>query len=130
MGMAESLVQQDVEELRGRAGRMFERALELDPDLAPGAVLQRVCRARARRNRPGADPLQTNCWRRNSDPDVRAMIEQGIASANEQETRVAGQPAPAGPRRLPRRDDRRARHAGPGACQPGAAGCAAVRCSA
>ena len=31
IGMAQALVQQDIEELRGRAGRMFERALEIDP---------------------------------------------------------------------------------------------------
>ena len=69
MGMAEVLVQQDVEELRGRAGRMFERALELDPDLAQGPVLQRVRRAGPRRAGAGAAALRADAVGER-DPDV------------------------------------------------------------
>ena len=99
MGMAQTLVQQDVEELRGRAGRMFERALELDRPRA-GPLLQRVCRA-GRGETVLARTRFNQLLAQEQDPDVRAD-RTWHCDANEQETRVAGQSAPAAPRRLQR----------------------------
>jgi cytochrome c-type biogenesis protein CcmH len=89
MNMAEVLVQQDVEELRGRAGRLFERALELDPSSRKAlfysafAALGRSepALARERFGRMLADE---------QDPDVRALLERGLESAAQQEARLAG----------------------------------------
>lgn len=88
MSMAEVLVQQDMEELRGRAGRMFERALELEPTsrralfYSAFAALGRgePALARERFNRMLADE---------TDPQVRAVIQQGLETAAQQEARLA-----------------------------------------
>ena len=96
MGMAETLVQQDVDELRGRGGRMFERALELDPT-SRRALFYSAFAALGRGETTLARTRFNQLLAQEQDPEVRALIEHGIASANEQETRVAGQSAPASP---------------------------------
>ena len=99
MGMAEALVQQDVEELRGRAGRMFERALELDPT-SRRALFYSAFAALGRGESALARTRFNQLLEQEQDPTVRALLERGIASATEQETRVAGEAAstPAGAR--------------------------------
>jgi cytochrome c-type biogenesis protein CcmH len=94
MGMAEILVQQNVEELRGRAGQLFERALEIDPTsrraLFYGAF------AALGRGEPALARMRFNeLLAQEQDPTVRALLERGIASANEQESQVAGPTTPA-----------------------------------
>jgi cytochrome c-type biogenesis protein CcmH len=96
MGMAEVLVQRDVEELRGRGGRLFERALELDPT-SRRALFYSAFAALGRGETALARTRFNQLLAQEQDPEVRALIEHGIASANEQETRVAGQSAPAAP---------------------------------
>jgi hypothetical protein len=96
MNMGEVLVQQNVEELRGRAGRMFERALELEPNsrralfYSSFAALGRgePALARERFNKMLADE---------ADPQVRMILQKGLEAATQQETRLAtgGAEAPA-----------------------------------
>lgn len=86
-GLAVLLVNQDVEELRGRAGRMFERALELDPGSrkalfysAFGALgRQEPALARQRMNVLLADE---------PDPQLRGILMQGLRSAEQMEAGV------------------------------------------
>ena len=94
MNMGEVLVQQDMTELRGRAGRLFERALELDPTsrralfyAAFGALGRgEPALARERFNHMLADE---------PDPDVRRILEQGLKAADQQEAHAAAGDAPA-----------------------------------
>lgn len=94
LGMAETLVQRDVEELRGRAGKLFERALELDPN-SRRALFYSAFAALGRGEPALARSRFNQLLAQEQDPEVRALLERGIASANEQETQVAASPAPA-----------------------------------
>jgi cytochrome c-type biogenesis protein CcmH len=89
MGMAETLVQQDVEELRGRAGRLFERALELDPS-SRRALFFSAFAALGRGETALARTRLNQLMAEEQDPSVRALLEHGIASADQQEARLAG----------------------------------------
>lgn len=91
MSMAEVLVQQDVEELRGRAGRMFERALELDPTSRKAMFYSAF--AALGRNEPAlARQRFGQMLSSERDPEVRALLEKGLESAAQQEARLAGGP--------------------------------------
>jgi cytochrome c-type biogenesis protein CcmH len=87
--MGEVLVQQDMSELRGRAGHLFERALQLDPTsrkamfyAAFGALGRgETALARDRFNKMLADE---------PDPDVRGILEQGLKAADQQDARQVG----------------------------------------
>jgi|RhiMethySRZTD1v2_1073278.scaffolds.fasta_scaffold184542_2 cytochrome c-type biogenesis protein CcmH len=93
IGMAQALVQQDIEELRGRAGRMFERALEIDPTSRTALFYSAF--AALGRNEPGlARSRFSQLLAQEQDPQVRALLEKGIASANAQEAGASAQ-APA-----------------------------------
>lgn len=89
MNMGEVLVQQDMAELRGRAGHLFERALQLDPTsrkakfYAGFGALGRgeTALARQRFNEMLADE---------PDPDTRSILEHGIQAADQQDARRAG----------------------------------------
>ena len=94
-----SLVQQDVEELRGRAGRMFERALETRSDLAQGPVLQRFRRPGPQRIGAGAEALQAAAGA-GTGPDVRALLENAESPAPPNRKRASR----AKPRRTPARE--------------------------
>ena len=93
ISMGEVLVQQDVSELRGRAGHLFERALQIDPAsrkakfYAAFAALGRgeTALARDRFNQMLADE---------TDPDTRSLIEHGLQAADQQDARRAGGEAP------------------------------------
>jgi len=93
MGMAEVLVQQDVEELRGRAGRMFERALELDPT-SRRAMFYSAFAALGRNEPALARERFGHMLADERDPEVRALLEKGMQSATQQQARLAGGPAP------------------------------------
>jgi len=93
MSTAEVLVQQDVEELRGRAGRMFERALELDPG-SRRAMFYSAFAALGRNEPALAKERFSRMLADERDPDVRALLERGMESATQQEARLAGGPAP------------------------------------
>ena len=83
------LVQQDVEELRGRAGRMFERALEIDPTSRKAMFYSAF--AALGRNEPAlARQRFEHMLSAERDPDVRVLLEKGIESATQQEARLVG----------------------------------------
>ena len=94
IGQAQALVQQDIEELRGRAGRMFERALEIDPT-SRTALFYSAFGALGRGEPALARTRFNQLLAQEQDPQVRALLERGIASADEQERRMAGEPATA-----------------------------------
>src|SRR5262245_29368100 len=94
MGMAEILVQENMEELRGRAGRMFERALELDPG-SRRALFYSAFAALGRSEPALARQRFTQMLEHESDPEIRALISKGLESASQQEAQAAGGPAPA-----------------------------------
>jgi len=90
MNMAELLVQQDMEELRGRAGRLFERALELDPSSRRALFYSSF--AALGRGEPALARERLNRMLANEqDPQVRALLEKGLESAAQQETRLASE---------------------------------------
>jgi cytochrome c-type biogenesis protein CcmH len=93
MSMAEVLVQQDMEELRGRAGRMFERALELDPT-SRRALFYSAFAALGRNEPALARERFARMLTDERDPDVRALLEKGLESATQQQARLAGGGAP------------------------------------
>lgn len=94
MSMAEVLVQQDMEELRGRAGRLFERALEIDPTSRKARFYSAF--AALGRNEPVlARQRFEQMLVDERDPDVRGLLEKGRDSALQQEARLAGGAAPA-----------------------------------
>jgi cytochrome c-type biogenesis protein CcmH len=98
MNMAELLVQQDMEELRGRAGRLFERALELDPN-SRRALFYSAFAALGRGEPALARERFNRMLANEQDPQVRALLEKGLESADQQEGRLAAQDgaAPAAP---------------------------------
>ncbi|HET9474426.1 MAG TPA: hypothetical protein VFO82_11060 [Steroidobacteraceae bacterium] len=87
MGMGELLVQQNVEELRGRAGRLFERALEIDPG-SRRALFYSAFAALGRAENRLARERFNQLLAQEQNPEIRALIEKGIAST-EQETSAA-----------------------------------------
>jgi cytochrome c-type biogenesis protein CcmH len=92
MNMAELLVQQDMEELRGRAGRLFERALELDPNSRRALFYSSF--AALGRGEPALARERFNRMLANErDPQVRALLEKGLESADQQENRLASEGA-------------------------------------
>ena len=107
-----------------RAGRMFERALETRPDIRK-ALFYSAFAALGRGEPSLARSASNALLALNPTPDVRALIEQGHRSANEQEARRRRRPRHRGGCRT--RHDRGARHAGAGAGRQGAGGRA--RCS-
>lgn len=90
MNMAELLVQQDMEELRGRAGRLFERALELDPT-SRRALFYSAFAALGRGEPALARERFDRMLANEQDPQVRALIQKGLESAAQQETRLASE---------------------------------------
>jgi cytochrome c-type biogenesis protein CcmH len=89
LNMAEVLVQLDVEELRGRAGRMFEEALVLEPTSRRALFYSAF--AALGRGEPGLASERFNRMLANeSDPQVRALLQKGLESAAQQQ---AGQTA-------------------------------------
>jgi cytochrome c-type biogenesis protein CcmH len=90
MNTAELLVQQDMEELRGRAGRLFERALELEPG-SRRALFYSAFAALGRGEPALARERFNRMLANEQDPQVRALLEKGLESAAQQETRVASE---------------------------------------
>jgi cytochrome c-type biogenesis protein CcmH len=96
MGMAEVLVQQDVEELRGRAGRMFERVLELDPG-SRRAMFYSAFAALGRNEPALARERFGRMLADEPNPEVRALLEKGMESARQQEATLTAGGKPADP---------------------------------
>jgi cytochrome c-type biogenesis protein CcmH len=96
MNMAEVLVQQDMNELRGRAGRMFEEALELEPT-SRRALFYSAFAALGRGESALASKRFSKMLENEKDPEVRVLLQKGLESAAEQQAGLvaAGSPAPA-----------------------------------
>jgi cytochrome c-type biogenesis protein CcmH len=84
LGTAEILVAQDVEELRGRAGRLAERALELDPT-SRKALFYSAFAALGRGEAVVARDRINRLLANEESPDVRALLERGLQSADQLE---------------------------------------------
>ena len=78
MGMAEAMLAQDSAQLEGAAGRLFERALELQPG-NPKALFYSAFAAMARGELPVARERFQGMLAHNPPPAVRGIIEQRIA---------------------------------------------------
>jgi len=93
LGVAEILVAQDVEELRGRGGRLAERALELDPTSRKALFYSAFAALGRGEAGVARERLQTLLAGEES-PDVRALLERGLQSAAQIDA-SAGQPSAA-----------------------------------
>jgi cytochrome c-type biogenesis protein CcmH len=90
-GLAVLLVNQDVEELRGRAGRMFERALELDPGSRKALFYSAF--AALGREEPALARQRINVLLADEpEPQLREILMQGMRSVEQMEAKA---PAPA-----------------------------------
>jgi cytochrome c-type biogenesis protein CcmH len=95
LGVAEILVAQDVEELRGRGGRLAERALQLDPSSRKAlfySAFAALGRGEAQLARERLNQLLAD----EQSPDIRALLERGLQSADQLQTTVNPSTAPAG----------------------------------
>jgi cytochrome c-type biogenesis protein CcmH len=81
-GVADILVALDMEELRGRAGRLYERALELDP-ASEKAMFYSAFAALGRGENAVARERFNQMLARSPREDVRALIQQGLARLDE-----------------------------------------------
>jgi cytochrome c-type biogenesis protein CcmH len=89
LGIAEILVAQNVEELRGRGGRLAERALELDP--ASRKALFYAAFAALGRGEPVVARARINQLLASEEsPEIRALLQRGLQSADQLEA-AAGQ---------------------------------------
>lgn len=94
LGLAESLLANDVEEIRGRAGRLFERVLEIEPNnfkaLFYGAVVA-LSRDDLELGRQRFETLLAL----NPPEHIRAIIEKQLQSITVAQAERAMRPAPA-----------------------------------
>jgi cytochrome c-type biogenesis protein CcmH len=97
-GVADILVALDMEELRGRAGRLYERALELDPG-SEKALFYSAFAALGRAESEVARDRFNRILASNPRADVRALIEQGLQRIDDP-AGGAGKSAAAGAARI------------------------------
>ncbi|MEO8061970.1 MAG: hypothetical protein ABI821_04390 [Pseudomonadota bacterium] len=93
LGIAENLVAQDPEAIRGAAGHLFERALTLEPGNAK-ALFYSAFAAMSRGETAVARERFTRMLALNPPDNIRAIIEQRIAALDQG---GASEPAPATP---------------------------------
>jgi cytochrome c-type biogenesis protein CcmH len=77
VGVAESMLAQDFDQLRGAAGHLFERALLVDPD-NPKALLYSAFAALSRGETPSARERFTRMMTLNPPPQIREIIEKQL----------------------------------------------------
>jgi cytochrome c-type biogenesis protein CcmH len=94
VGVAESMLAQDFEQLRGAAGHLFERALLLEPD-NPKALLYAGFAALGRGETASARERFTRMLTLNPPPQIREIIEKQL-SALDGATATPAMPAGAG----------------------------------
>lgn len=92
MGFAESMLAQDFEQIRGAAGKLFERVLEMEPQ-NPKALLYAALAAMGRGEHALARERFTHMLALNPRGEIRSIIEKQLASLDAME---AEQGAPAG----------------------------------
>ena len=95
-GVAETMLAQDFENIRGPAGRLFERVLEMQPE-NPKALLYSALAAMGRgETGPARDRFQ-RMLALNPREDIRAIIEKQLQALDAAEAQgSAGEAAPAG----------------------------------
>jgi cytochrome c-type biogenesis protein CcmH len=89
MGFAETLLAQNFEEIRGGAGKMFERVLELEPR-NPKALLYAALAAMGRGETAVARDRFTRMLALNPREDIRTIIEKQLSSLAVMEAQQAG----------------------------------------
>jgi cytochrome c-type biogenesis protein CcmH len=92
LGLAESLFAEDQESLRGAAGHLFERALQLDPH-SQKALFYSAFAALGRGELPVARERLQRMLAMNPPPQIREILEKSIANIDRQDT--SGTPAAA-----------------------------------
>ena len=78
IGIAESLFAEDPEQLRGAAGHLFERALEIEPN-SQKALFYSAFAALGRGERDLARERLTRLLTLDPEPEIREFVEKGIA---------------------------------------------------
>jgi cytochrome c-type biogenesis protein CcmH len=96
LGLAESLFAQDQESLRGAAGHLFERALQLDPQ-SQKALFYSAFAALGRGELPVAKERLQRMLDMSPPPEIRDILEKSIANIDRQQT-AGGSQAPASDR--------------------------------
>jgi cytochrome c-type biogenesis protein CcmH len=94
LGVAENLVAQDPEQIRGAAGHLFERALEVEPGNAK-ALFYSAFAAMSRGDTVAARERFARMLALNPPDNIRAIIEQRIAALDAAGTAPAPDNAPA-----------------------------------
>jgi cytochrome c-type biogenesis protein CcmH len=89
LGLAESLFAQDQEQLRGAAGHLFERALQLDPN-SQKALFYSAFAALGRGELPVARERLSRMLALDPPPEIRDILEKSIANIDRQS--AGGQP--------------------------------------
>lgn len=84
IGLAESLFAQDQEALRGAAGHLFERALQLDPT-SQKALFYSAFAALGRGELPVARERLSRMLAQNPPPEIREILEKSIANIDGRE---------------------------------------------
>lgn len=84
IGLAESLFAQDQESLRGAAGHLFERALQLDPT-SQKALFYSAFAALGRGELPVARERLSRMLAQNPPPEIREILEKSIANIDGRE---------------------------------------------
>lgn len=92
MGFAESMLAQDFEQIRGPAGRLFERVLEKEPQ-NPKALLYAALAAMGRGEHAVARERFTRMLALNPREDIRAIIEKQLNSLDAVEAPSVATPA-------------------------------------
>jgi cytochrome c-type biogenesis protein CcmH len=92
LGLAESLFAQDQEQLRGAAGHLFERALQLDPG-SQKALFYSAFAALGRGELPVARERLSRMLAFNPPAEIRDILEKSIANIDRQA--AGGQPTAA-----------------------------------
>jgi cytochrome c-type biogenesis protein CcmH len=99
MGFAESMLAQDFEQIRGAAGKVFERVLEMEPQ-NPKALLYAALAAMGRGEHGVARERFTRMLALNPREDIRSIIEKQLSSLDAMEAQqgsLAASDAPAAP---------------------------------
>jgi cytochrome c-type biogenesis protein CcmH len=94
LGLAESLFAEDQESLRGAAGHLFERALQIDPR-SQKALFYSAFAALGRGELPVAKARLQRMLAMNPPPEIRAILEKSISNIELQDAAGTTTVAPA-----------------------------------
>ncbi|HEU5136316.1 MAG TPA: hypothetical protein VFU13_14285 [Steroidobacteraceae bacterium] len=96
IGVAESLLAQDFEQIRGAAGHMFDRALALEPDNTK-ALLYSAFAAMGRGEPATASDRFRHLLTQNPPPQIRDIVSKQLAALESAAATPAGSPSEGGP---------------------------------